>query len=179
MSYTVAFKLQVVEFADSFGNKFWMGTWILWKASARLEKEKQLMALPRQYDALILYSPVGSFLPHHVLLPLCSCHQTLHTEYMEASIRVRRILHDYFFVAQFWGCNLYSRPTYTLANNMVYMQEFPIHILFQWKRMHSKVAIARKQASIKWMGRSIAATLLTQHKPFTHDVDLPLAGLHY
>jgi len=41
MSYTVAFKLQVVEFADSFGNKFWMGAWILGKASARLEKEKQ------------------------------------------------------------------------------------------------------------------------------------------
>ena len=29
------------------------------------------------------------------------------------------------------------------------------------------------------MTRCIAATLLTQHKPFTHDVDLPLAGLHY
>ena len=150
-----------------------MGAWILGKASARFgERKTELMVLTRQYDALILYSPVGSFLPHHVLLPLCSCHQILHTVCMEASIRVQRILHDYFLLLSFGGATQYTPNQLTLWQILWYVcKNFQSTCCFNGREC-TQSSQSQKTSKSKVSERCIAATLLTQHKPFTRDVDL-------
>ena len=176
MSYTVAFKLQVVEFADSFGNKFWMGTWILWKASARLEKEKQNWWC---YQDNMMPSYCTLQLEAFFLTTSC-CHCVAATKlYIQSTWRLQLECDVCSMIISLllnFGGATYTPDQLTLWQ--IICRNFQSTSCFNGREC-TQSSQSQKTSKSKVSERCIAATLLTQHKPFTHDVDLPLAGLHY